>query len=477
MAAVVIGLDVGTGSTKGVAVGADGQVLVRARAAHPTALGPAGEAEQDPRDWLAGCARVGRELAAAGAFAPRDVAAIALSGQIRSLVLADAAGDPVGPAMLWYDPRWDETAEAVRRSLPGAPAIRLGPRSVVSKLRWVRAHQPERHRAAAWVLSPKDFVKWHLCDAVVSDPSDASGSGLLDVPARRWSRPLIEALAVDPATLPPLSEPTEQVGTLTQAGARALGLLEGTPVIQGGSDNGCGALGAGVLDGEQALVGLGTSGLVLAGLAAPRATDPVELWCHAAPGRWYAWGILLTGGRALDWAFGTLFSLPLSSPGGLALLREALALPARSARPIFLPYLGDQGEGGGGFTGLRAVHSRADVARAVLDGVALGLRELLERLRAAGISVSRAVAVGPLVREPRWLSLLAAALGVPVVAPLVEDTAELGAAALAAAGCGLAASVDDAVRAVFRVRSETAPAEADVAIYAALAGRFALARA
>ncbi len=474
MAGVVIGIDVGTGSTKAVAVMADGRVLARARAVHPTRVSE-GEAEQDPLDWLAGCGRVGAHLVSAGTFAPGDVEAISFSGQIRTLVLARASGEPVAPAMLWYDARWDDTAEGVRRSLPGAPAITLGPLSVVSKLRWVRRHRPEVHGAADWVLSPKDFVKWRLCGAVAGDPSDASGYGLLDVPARRWSDTLVSALEVDPSTLPPLIESTAAAGALTREGARVLGLREGTPVIQGGSDNACGALGAGVIDGGRALAGLGTSGVLLAALAAPRDTRPAELWCHAAPDRWYAWGILLTGGRALDWAFGTLFGAPLSGPEGVTLLREALALPARADGPLFLPYLAE--ETTGAFSGLRATHTRADVARAVLDGVALGLRELLERVRAGGVEVTSAVAAGPVAGEPAWLELLAGALGVPVARPLVEDAAELGAATLAAAGCGLAASVQDAVAAMVRVGPGVFPGARETDAYDRLAARFAEARA
>jgi xylulokinase len=409
-------------------------------------------------------------------FGAKDVAAIALSGQIRSLVLADARGASVGPAMLWYDQRWDRTAESIRRTVPDAPPIRLGPRTAVSKLLWVREHQPDRYAAAAWILSPKDYVKWHLCGAMAGDPSDASGTGLLDVPGRRWSRPLVEALGVDIGRLPPLIESTARVGALTRAGARSLGLLEGTPVVQGGSDNACAALGTGVLDGDDALVGLGTSGIVLAGLASPRPTDPVELWCHAAPDRWYAFGFMLTGGRALDWAFASLFSLSLSGLDGRALLREALALSPEPTRPLFLPYLGDENGAGAGLLGLRATHTRADIARAILDGIALALRDQLECVRAAGIPVSRAVAAGPLVREPGWLVLLAAALGVPVVKPEVEDATELGAATLAATGCGLANSIDGAVEAVFRIESETMPDESDVDCYAGLADRFSQSR-
>jgi xylulokinase len=475
---VVIGLDVGTGSAKGVAVSAGGKVLAQARAGHPTALGRRGEAEQDPADWLAGCASVASQLLAAGTFAPRNVAAVALSGQIRTLVLADAAGGSLGPALLWYDSRWDETAEEIRRRVPDAPPIALGPRSVAGKLLWVRREQPERYAATAWVLSPKDYVKWRLCGRPVTDCSDASGTGLLAVSERRWAQGLIDALEIDAATLPPLIESTAVAGPLTAEGARLLGLREGTPVVQGGSDNACGALGAGVIDGEDALVGLGTSGVVLAGLSAPRRTDaPVELWCHAAPDRWYAWEILLTGGRALDWAFDSLFSVSLAKPDGQALLREALALPPVPSRPIFLPYLGDQNDGMGAFSGLRVVHTRAEVARAVLDGIALGLSHMLDRLRGAGITISRAVAIGPLVREPAWRSLLAAALRVPVVKPAVEDAAELGAAVLAAAGCGLAASVEEAVGRVFTLESETMPVAAEVECYAGLAERFTAALA
>ena len=178
--------------------------------------------------------------------------------------------------MLWYDPRWDPHRRgSAPQSLPGAPAITLGPRSVVSKLRWVRRHRPEVHGAADWVLSPKDFVKWRLCGAVGGRPVRRVRLR----PARRAGRAagsdaLVAALEVDAATLPPLIESTEAAGALTREGAALLGLREGTPVIQGGSDNACGALGAGVLDGGRALAGLGTSGIVLAALAAPRDTRP-----------------------------------------------------------------------------------------------------------------------------------------------------------------------------------------------------------
>ena len=182
-----------------------------------------------------------------------------------------------------------------------------------------------------------------------------------------------------------------------------------------------------------------------------RATpDPVELWCHAAPDRWYAWGILLTGGRALDWGFGTLLGAPLGGAEGAALLREALALPARADGPLFLPYLADQDEAGGAFRGLRAVHGRADVARAVLDGVALGLRELLGASAPAGSRSSSAVPTGP-VREPAWLALLAGALGVPVARPRGRGRRRARGGRAGRVGCGLVAAVARAGRAMVRV--------------------------
>lgn len=457
-----LGLDTGTGGSRAVLVDERGAVRAAASAAHaPMALPHPQWAEQDPEDWWRAARRAIHRVLREGQVSGGAVAGIGLTGQMHGVVLLDGSGATRGPAVIWCDGRAQEDCDAWTARLGAEQIVRLTGNPMLAgfsapKLSWLRRHEPARWRQARHFLLPKDFIRFRLSGEFATDVSDASGTGLLDVARRRWSREMVAAMELDPGWLPAVYESPEVCARISAAAAHATGLAEGTPVVAGAGDQAAGAVGNGIVDGALASVTVGTSGVVFAATGQMRA-DPkgrVHSFCHAVPGQWHLMGVTQAAGLSLRWVRDTLGARPGPGDAYDRLCREADTAPVGARGLLFLPYL--MGErtphldpaARGGWIGLIAAHGRAELIRAVLEGVALSLREGLEIMQAMDIRPQRLALSGGGARGNVWPRIQCDVLGLPCVRWGRDEGAAYGAALLAIAGTAPGAGGADGVKSV-----------------------------
>ncbi len=443
---VLVGLDVGTTGVKALALSPDGEVLARAEHGYALSTPRPGWSEQDPEDWW-------RASEAALADLGVEPTGIGLSGQMHGLVCLDSEEQVLRPAILWNDQRTGaECAEIEERvgldrliSLTGNRAL-TG--FTAPKLLWLRRHEPETYAQIAHILLPKDYVRLRLTGVRAIDVADASGTLLFDVARRRWSQEVLDALELPAAWLPEALESPEV--------SAHFGSI---PVAAGAGDQPAAALGVGIDRPGPVSVVLGTSGVVLAALPAYQA-DPkarVQAFCHAVPGGWQAMGVMNSAAGSLAWLRDVV--------GGTwdELTEEAQRWEPGVEGLTFLPYL--QGErtphddpnARGSFTGLTLRHDRGALTRAVLEGVAYGLRDSLDLLRELGVKAEVGRVSGGGARSELWLKIVASTLGIPLERTESEEGSAFGAALLGGVAAGVFADVHEAVAACVRVRDTVEP--------------------
>lgn len=467
---VAVGLDVGTTGVKALAVSPTGEVLARAERGYGLSTPRPGWSEQDPEDWWRAA-----EAALAEVAAGREVVGIGLSGQMHGLVTLDAAGAVVRPAILWNDQRTAAECAEIEERVGLDRLIRLtGNRALTGftapKLLWLRRHEPEAWARVARVMLPKDYVRLRLTGEWAIDVADASGTLLLDVARRTWSDEVLELLELDRGLLPPVLESVAVSGRTTAGPVPA-----GIPVAAGAGDCAAAALGVGIDRPGPLSVVLGTSGVVFAALPsyAHDAEARVHAFCHAVPGAWHAMGVMLSAAGSLQWFHDRLApDVPFA-----ALLDEAAAWQPGAEGLLFAPYLAGERtphadpDARGAFTGLALRHDRGALVRAVLEGVAFGLRDSLDLLGALGLPADRARVSGGGGRG-LWLEIVAAVLGVPLELTASEEGSAFGAALLGGVAGGLFADVHDAVERCVRVTRTIEPSPSWVAAYEAIRPRF-----
>lgn len=464
----LLGLDIGTSSTKAVLCDARGRILATASSPHRSLAPRPGWSEQEPDGWwTATLSAIGGVLGDAGL--PGDsVACVGLSGQMHGSVLLGAralGGDgrdahALRPALLWNDQRTAEQCTAIEAAVGGRRALveMVGNAALTGftlpKLLWVREHEPEVWaRVAAWCL-PKDFIRLKLTGELATDVGDAAGTLLFDVDRRRWSGAAHAAHGLDPTLSPPVLESCAVAGRITAWAARETGLRAGTPVVAGSGDNQCGAVGAGVVEPGLVLATLGTSGVVYAHCRQPRkdlgdAATPagrVHTMCAAdgtagAAGHWSLTGCMLSAAGSLQWLREALFpDVPYER-----LLAEAEAVPIGAGGLVFLPHL--TGErcphpdpaARGGFVGLTSRHTRGHLVRAVVEGVTLTMRQILDIFGSVGVETTRVRLGGGGARTAFWRQLQADVYGTIVELPNTEEGPAFGAALMAGVGVGVGA--------------------------------------
>lgn len=439
MRAAWLGVDTGTGGTRALLADEGGAVIAAVTAEHPPVAMPRPLwAEQDPASWwIAACLAIRQVLRGAP---DADVRGIGLTGQMHGLTLLDTAGEVLRPAILWCDQRTQPQVDALNRTI-GADRILASIANpmltgfTLPKLLWVRDHEPENFARIRRVLLPKDYVRLRLTGEHASDVADASGTGLFDVRRRRWSAELAERAGVPLEWLPRVYESPEVTGAVTAEAAEETGLRAGIPVIAGAGDQAASAIGNGITVPDVASCTIGTSGVVFAHLDDPAydADGRVHTFCHAVPGKWHAMGVTQAAGLSVEWVRREVL--------GDAPYAEVEALAAQSppgANGLFwLPYL--MGErtphldpaARGGWMGLTASHTRADLIRAVLEGVAFSQADSLDILRGLGVTPRYIRLSGGGARSGVWRRIFAGVFGIPVTILETQEGSAYGAALLA----------------------------------------------
>ncbi|MBC8446110.1 MAG: xylulokinase [Chloroflexi bacterium] len=464
---VLLGIDVATTGAKALLIDETGTVVASAQADYLLSMPQPLWSEQSPADWWNGVVTCVRQALTQGNVDPAAVAAVGLTGQMHGLVLLDAAGDVLRPAILWNDQRtaaecaWITEKVGRQRllALTGNPAL---PGFTAPKLLWVRRHEPAIYARIAHVLLPKDYIRYRLTGGMATDLAGASGTLWLDVPGRRWSSEVLSALEVPADWLPPVHEGPQVTGAVSPGAADEIGLSPGTPVVAGAGDQAAQAIGVGAVRPGVVALTLGTSGVIFAPTDEPviESQGRLHAFCHAVPGRWHLMGVMLSAGGSLRWCRDTL------APGVAFddLLAPVADVPAGSENLLFLPYLTGERTphpdplARGAFVGLTMRHTQAHLTRAVLEGVAFGLRDCVELLRTAGSDAQMQVRIsGGGARSPQWQQIIADVLQTELVTVSTIEGAAYGAALLAGIGAGFWPNADAACTAVVQSTTQVSP--------------------
>ena len=479
-----IGIDIGTSGTKTALFDEGGVLLASYTGEYPMRQPCNGYAEQDPADWWHAVVNGLRAVLGKSGISAADVGGIGLSGQMHSMVMLDENDRVLRPAILWCDQRTAaECAEIT--ALVGAErlmAITMSPALTgftASKILWVRNNEPQVYGKCRRVLLAKDYIRYMLTGELATDVSDASGTQLLDIAARDWSAEVLSKLGIDRAWLPRVVESLEITGALSATAAELTGLCKGTPVVGGAGDNAAAAVGTGVVRDGTAFTTIGTSGVVFAhtSVLSPDPKGRFHTFCSAVPGAWHVMGVTLSAGLSLKWFRDNFCTSELEAAEQMGIDpyilmdRAAAEIPIGSDRLLYLPYL--MGErtplldpyARGMFFGLSAMHSRAHLLRAVMEGVTFSLRDCLSLFKQQGIRPVSMMACGGGGSSPLWRQMLADVFGCSVRTAKSAEGGALGAAILAGVGTGAYASVEQGCDALIRMKAEQAPIAENVQAY------------
>ena len=470
-----IGIDSSTTATKALLMDEQGAVVAIGRSEYDFETPRPLWSEQSPDLWWDATVVAITEAIAAAGIDGADVAGIGLTGQMHGLVLLDDEGTVLRPSILWNDQRTQAECDEIRD--------RIGPEELIAvtgndaltgftapKILWVRNNEPEVFSQVAHVLLPKDYVRFRLTGEYAVDRAGGSGTILFDLAARTWSADVAAALDIPTEWLPPTFEGPDATGVVSEAAAALTGLRPGTPVMAGGGDQAANGVGVGAVTPGVVAMSIGTSGVVFAAADHPiiEPAGRLHAFCHAVPDMWHLMGVMLSAAGSYKW-FKDTFAPDLSYDD---LNDAAAAAPAGSEGLVFLPYLTGERTphpdplARGAFVGLTVRHGLGHMARAVMEGVAFGLRDSVE-LMAAEMELGEVRVSGGGASSDLWLRIIADVIGLPVRVVGTAESAAHGAAILAATGAGVFGSVAEACNVAVELGEITEPG-ADTATYDAL---------
>ncbi len=431
----------------------------------PFASPQIGWAEQQPEDWWRACGVAVHKALTQAKLRPEEIACVGFSGQMHGAVMLDEQDRVVRPALIWCDVRTEDQCHELNQKLGAEKIIQLTcnpalPNFTLTKFLWVQKHEPENWKRVRHVMLPKDYVRFRLTGERAIDMADASGTLMLDVAHRRWSKEMLQAGGIDERMLPGLFESPDVCGTVSAEGAAATGLKPGTPVVAGAGDQAAGATGMGIVAPGTVSATIGTSGVVFAATDRP-ALDPkgrLHTFCHAIPGRWHVMGVTQAAGLSLRWFRDQFGAGPDDGRDPYDRLGDEAAKIAPGCDGLlWTPYLmGERtphldGKARAALVGLTASHTRAHVIRAILEGVAFSLRDSFTIFAEMKVPVKTIRLGGGGARSPLWRQIQADVYGQEIEIVEAEEGAAYGAAILAGVGAKLWPTVDAACSAVVRV--------------------------
>ena len=471
-----MGVDVGTGGTRALLIDAGGREIAAVTALHEEMrMTQPLWAEQRPEDWAQAAVQAIRGVLGKAGASGDDVRGVGMSGQMHGLVVLDGDNAVIRPALIWCDQRSQPQVDFINAKLGKDKVLEYTANPMLTgftlpKLLWVRDHEPHKFERIRKLLLPKDYVRFTLTGEFASEVSDASGTAMFDVIRRRWSFEMMDGLGLDRDILPACYESAEISSVISTQAAALTGLKAGTPVAGGGGDQAASAVGNGIVEPGVVSCTLGTSGVVFAHMETV-AYDPdgrVHTFCHAVRDKWHVMGVTQGAGLSLQWLRNQL------APGMTydALTEEAAKAPAGSQGLFWLPYLmGERTphldpQARGGWIGLTAKHTRADLIRAVMEGVCYSQKDCLDAIGKLGIAATSVRASGGGARSPFWRQILADVFGKRVARLETQEGSAYGAALLAMVGTGEYISVPEACAATIREADAVEPRVTESAVYA-----------
>ena len=474
----LLGIDLSTTGAKALLIDREGRVV--SSATNPLNLSTPYPlwSEQDPHEWWTAAAASIKQALAGANVSGENIAAIGLTGQMHGLVLLDEQGHVLRPAILWNDQRCGAECDEIRARVGREKLVQITGNDALTgftapKILWVEKHEPEVHRRIRHILLPKDYIRYKLTDVLAMDKADGSGTMLFDLRRRTWSLELLDVLNISADWLPPTFEGHETTGEVTGEVAALTGLRAGTPVVAGGGDQAAGAVGVGVVRPGSMAVTLGTSGVVFAATesALIEPAGRLHAFCHAVADRWHLMGVMLSAAGSLQWYHDKL----AHDKSFAELVDEASQIPAGSEGLIFLPYLSGERTphpdpfARGAWIGLTTRHSRAHLTRAVLEGVAFGLKDIFNLMKEVGLgSVEEIRLSGGGAKSSLWRQIIADIFEAEMVAVNTTEGAAYGAALLAGVGAGVWSDVDAACAQTIFVSDRVSPNAETSATYRAV---------
>ena len=474
----LIGIDVSTTATKALLIDSQGNVLATAASEYPFETPRPLWSEQDPQLWWNGAVQSIRDLLHKTQINPAQILGIGLTGQMHGLVLLDKAGNVLRPAILWNDQRTANECDEIRQEIGRSALIQETGNDALTgftapKIVWVRNHEPEIYQKVRHILLPKDYVRYRLTGDFAMDKADGAGTILFNLQKRDWSHKMLTGLRIPAEWMPPTFEGPEITGRISHEAAAATGLHPGTPVMAGGGDQAAQAVGVGAVSEGIVALTLGTSGVIFATVDKPfiEPEGRLHAFCHSVPGAWHLMGVMLSAAGSLRWYRDTI------APGVdfEELVSCATAIAAGSEGLFFLPYLTGERTphpdpfARAAFVGLTVRHTQPHMTRAVLEGVAFGLRDSFELMKSVGLSSIQQVRVsGGGARSALWRQILADVLGAELVTVNTTEGAAYGAALLAGVGANVWSDVKSACQQVIHVTGSTQPTDDAVTRYNSL---------
>lgn len=470
----VIGVDLGTSAVKVLLVDQNGTICRTVSKSYPLIQERFGYSEQDPKDWVDQTVQALKEMVTDFDGSITHIEGISFSGQMHGLVLLDHNYNVLRNAILWNDTRTTTECKEINDIVGEQRLLEITKNPALEgftlpKIIWVKKHEPEVYKNAARFLLPKDYVRYKLTGEIHMEYSDAAGTLLLDVSKKDWSREICELLNIDVNLCPPLVESYDEVGTLLPKIASETGLSTSTRVFAGGADNACGGVGSGILEDGKTLCSIGTSGTVLTYESKGNQDykGKVHYFNHSAPNSFYAMGVTLAAGYSLSW-FKNVFAENESFDN---LLAEVGSVPIGSNGLLFTPYLvGERTPHAdavirGSFIGMDGSHKRRDFVRSVLEGITFSINESIEIFRQNGKTIDSIISIGGGARNENWLQMQADIFDATIVRLSSEQGPGMGAAMLAAFGCGWFNSLNECATEFLKVDKEYHPHQENVEEY------------
>lgn len=482
---VFLGVDIGTSGTKTLAMRENGDILATTTVEYPLYSPKPGWSEQDPEDWWKATAKSIKQVLKDGNIKPAEVAGIGLSGQMHGSVFLNKNHEVIRPALLWNDQRTAAECDEIESRAGGRKAlIRMVANPALTgftapKILWLRNNEKRNYSQLKQVLLPKDYVRFRLTGEYATEVSDASGTLLLDVKKRNWSKKLLDKLDLEHDLFPPVYESEVVSGTLSEVAAKATGLPAGVPVVGGAADQPASALGNGIVQSGVVSATMGTSGVVFAHSDDVQ-IDPegrVHTFCHAVNGQWCVMGCILSAGGSLQWYRNQLGDAEIKAakrqkvdPYEL-ITAQAESAPVGSEGLFFLPYLTGERTphadpyARGAWIGLSLRHGRPHLIRSVIEGATYAMRDCLEIIKEMKIPVKQIRVSGGGARSPFWKQTQADIYGQSVCTINASEGPAYGVALLAAAGTGAYKNVVEACKATISVVETTKTNNANKKFY------------